>query len=160
MIALEIKCLMELYKDFQRLVDLKLASESNKIKLIKQIDSLEKSDVQTVGFFKKKNKKEKIQDLQNALKQCKDKIELYKRLLVVSSDIIMGSQIELIKKVKQKRFKQMMDNFAHEQLDQISKEKALWEELMKSNNFLLEVEDNHLTKDLSEMQNGQSEDKE
>lgn len=63
MITLEIKCLVEIYKDFQSLVDLKLNEESTKLKLLKEIDTLEKSDVLTVGFFKKKSKADKLDDL-------------------------------------------------------------------------------------------------
>lgn len=43
--ALDIISLKEIYEDFQTIVDLKLKNESHKIKLIKEIDSLEKSDI-------------------------------------------------------------------------------------------------------------------
>lgn len=93
---------------------MKLKAESKKIKLIKEIDSLEKSNQSTVGFFKKKSKSEKLSDLNHQLRQTKDKIELFKRLIMVSSEIVMGAQLDIIKKQKQERFKKMMDIFAQD----------------------------------------------
>lgn len=145
MLGLEIQCLMEIYKDFQNIVDLKLKAESKKIKLIREIDSLEKSSQLTVGFFKKKSKAEKISDLNNTLKQTKDRIELFKRLIMASSEILMNSQLDIIKKQKQERFKVMMDIFAKDQLSNIEKERHLWKVVLESNKKLILLDDESLT---------------
>ena len=58
MIKLELNCMKEIYEDFIKLVELKLKNEQSKIKLIKKIDSLEKTNVKTIGFFKVKTKQE------------------------------------------------------------------------------------------------------
>lgn len=56
MITSVVNCLIEIYKDFERMASLKKSEIEKHLKLVKEKETLEKSDVQTVGFFKKKTK--------------------------------------------------------------------------------------------------------
>lgn len=47
---------MEIYKDFERIASLKKHEIETEIKLKKEKSNLEKSNVVTVGLFKKKSK--------------------------------------------------------------------------------------------------------
>lgn len=133
MISVEMNCLVEIYKDFANLVHLKNHEISKTKKLKHSISDLEKSNVQTVGFFKKKSKGDKLNDLHLELETSEEKIKLFQKLIAVSSDIIMNEQLQIIKKRKQQRFKKAMDEFAQEQKHFLQPQNAFWEILIKAN---------------------------
>ncbi len=60
MLELEIKCFIEIFKDFTNLNNLLTKLKNKKNALNKKIDDLEKSKADTVGFFKKVSKVDKL----------------------------------------------------------------------------------------------------
>lgn len=60
MVYLEVKCMREIYSDFEKLVTEKNQIDFKKIQLEEEYRHLETSGVESVGFFKKITKNEKL----------------------------------------------------------------------------------------------------
>lgn len=56
----------------------------------------------------------------------------------------MEDQLKLIKKQKQNRFREIMDNFAKAQLQQLEKDQEFWQVILKSNQSLFLLDDTQL----------------
>ena len=76
MICEEMNCLVEIYSDFSSLVSMLKSEKSKLMKNIKSYESLKESNVTSVGFFKKKSKEDKLNDLLQNKKKSQNRIEL------------------------------------------------------------------------------------
>ena len=76
MIIFVINCLMEIYKDFERVVKA-MRDEENYLKTLKiEKSKLESSSSDMVGFFKKVSKEDKLKEIDRKIKASEDKIDL------------------------------------------------------------------------------------
>jgi hypothetical protein len=142
MLENELACFLQIETDFTELVETYLKEKTNKALLVKKIDTLEKTGSEKVGLFKKVSKDDKMGEYQDKLKTSNERLDLYNKLLHITSSVIINREIPIIKKCKKIRFKETIDVFSRDKIDLYGTKINFWESVLKQNEHILnEMED-------------------
>ncbi len=109
MIELELRCFLELDEDYAKYQTQLSVLNSKIINTKKEIKDLKKSKKSSVGFFKKKPKNMKIQELESKIKQNEEKVKKLRKILDIAVEIIFKEQIEIIEEAKRLRLKNTIE---------------------------------------------------
>ena len=116
MLIEELYCFMEIVEDLNSIEILYEKNKSHRDSLKQKLADLINSDVETVGFFTRKPKAEKIQEYRNDLKQSEHMDEVYKRFLNLVTAIILNYEIETIKQRKKVRYDDAIKTFSQQKI--------------------------------------------
>lgn len=112
MLIEELHCFLEIMTDLNAIQSLWDQNVSTGKNLTHQINGLMNSQSDTVGFFTKVPKSQKIQEYRNQLKEAEELDEVYRKMLIILSRVILNTQTDTIRERKRVRYALALKTFA------------------------------------------------
>lgn len=134
----EVKCLRELYSDFENLAFQKRKMETDKNKQLQNYTKVNRST--KVSELHQHGKELKRSTIQKRVEVCSSNIQIGQKLIFFASRHILDSQMEEAKKRRSQRFTHIIEEFVSYQREHNKREEEFWGKIVELNSGDLEAD--------------------
>lgn len=130
MLIEELSVFLEMLQDFNVISNLKDQTEQEISSLNDKRLKLLESDVETVGFFKKVSKEDKLTEFKEEIEKHKEKRDMFDGLLNILAKIMLENEMRTIKRRKKERFTGSLEKFALKRVKYLEDSKNYWQSIL------------------------------
>lgn len=111
MLIRELEFFYEMVSHIRKYENMFVSIEEKKKKIKNKLGNLGNNEKETVGFFKRQNRREVIQKYQDLLFENEQKSVFYKELLKLIYNIVIHSELTIFKERKKERYSEILRDF-------------------------------------------------
>jgi hypothetical protein len=108
-----------------------VANEERKKKYKEKLNELGSEESETVGFFKRQNRREVIQKYQDLLFETEQKSVFWKELLQMIYNVVIHSELDIFKERKKNRYSEILKDFGEKKRQNLGDYFQFWTTIIK-----------------------------
>lgn len=108
-----------------------VSNEERKKKYKDKLNELGSAETETVGFFKRQNRREVIQKYQDLLFETEQKSVFWKELLQMIYNVVIHSELDIFKERKKDRYSEILKDFGEKKRQNLGDYFQFWTTIIK-----------------------------
>jgi len=134
MLIRELEFFYEMVNQIRHYENLFVSNEEKKKKYKDKLASLGNNETETVGFFKRQNRREVIQKYQDLLFESEQKSVFWRDLLQLIYNVVIHSELAIFKDRKKERYNEILRDFGEKKKENLGNYFKFWETIIKPDN--------------------------
>ena len=134
MLIRELEFFYEMVNQIRHYENLFVGNEERKKKYKDKLADLGNAETETVGFFKRQNRREVIQKYQDLLFETEQKSAFWKELLQMIYNIVIHSELGIFKERKKERYSEILRDFGERKKQNLGDYFEFWGTIIKPDN--------------------------
>ena len=134
MLIRELEFFYEMVNRIRHYENLFVSNEEKKKKYKDKLSELGGGETETVGFFKRQNRRDVIQKYQDLLFESEQKSVFWKELLQMIYNVVIHSELSIFKERKKERYSEILRDFGEKKKQNLGDYFQFWSTIIKPDN--------------------------